>query len=75
LKSFSEVSTGGELPSLVNGRKKVLSILKLDRSILVKMKKEGVEREQICQVAGAQFQAQLGHTDCAGHGAYQALQP
>ena len=38
----------GELPSLlVNGRKKVLSILKLDRSIIVKMKKEGVEREQI----------------------------
>ena len=30
----------GELPSLVNGRKKVLSILKLDRSILVNMKKE-----------------------------------
>ena len=37
----------GELPSLVHGpgRKKVLSILKLDRSILVIMKKEGVERE------------------------------
>ena len=68
LSLLSEVSEGGGAV-VQPGQREEKAILKLDRSILVKMKKEGVEREQICQVAGAQVQAQLGHTDCAGHGA------